>query len=158
MTENRVIAVNNASFETGKSKNTLCYSADLSWWRAYHHLVLQPPSQRWSCNAEAVRFYGLNKHERFPGGFNSGQQAIHLAAALGARRIILLGYDCSVRNGHHFHGVHKFGLSNPGINTTLEWQHQFLRLALSLPHVDIINCSRYTELICFKTKKIDDVF
>lgn len=116
------------------------------------------PSQRWSCNDEAVRRYGLSHHVRFPGEFNSGQQAVHLATVLGARRIILLGYDCSLRNGLHFHGAHRHGLSNPGLQTAAAWQRQFRRLMPSLTGVDVINCSRYSELTCFKRKEFDLIF
>lgn len=45
--------------------------------------------------------------------FNSGQRAIQLAAHFGAERIILLGYDCSLENGTHWHGNHPDGLKNP---------------------------------------------
>lgn len=151
----RIIAVNNAIFMLGLSKKHISYSADMAWWRTYFQDVSAMPFERWSCNDEAVSVYQLHRHPRIQGEFNSGQHAIYLASYLGAKRIVLLGYDCSLRYGLHFHGSHKYQLSNPSHGSIIAWQRQFHKLALDLEDVEIINCSRYSELTCFKRIELE---
>ncbi|KAA5936461.1 hypothetical protein F3I48_17995, partial [Pantoea sp. M_3] len=89
------------------------FAADCSWWDKYHS-TLKTRAQCWTVSGRAHLRYGVNLF-RPPDNdsFNSGQRAIQLAAHLGAERIILLGYDCSLANGTHWHGEHPDGLKNP---------------------------------------------
>lgn len=82
--------------------------------------------------------------------FNSGQRAIQLAAHLGAERVILLGYDCTLANGAHWHGRHPATMHNPVPHEVGRWHSDFSSLAGALPDVEIINASRETALTCFK--------
>jgi hypothetical protein len=89
--------------------------------------------------------------------FNSGSMAIQFAASLGAKTIYLLGYDCSVTHGEHFHGRHQHGLRNPTNYSVAKWQQEFDGVRKQLPHVEIFNCSRRTELACFPLKSLEAV-
>ncbi|HEY4437671.1 MAG TPA: hypothetical protein VGN40_16090 [Lelliottia sp.] len=83
------------------------------------------------------------------GPFNSGQRAIQLAVHLGAERVILLGYDCTLANGAHWHGRHPVTMHNPVPREVERWHTDFSTLAGLLPGVEIINASRETALTCF---------
>lgn len=133
------------------------FAADCAWWDK-HYATLNTRAERWTVSGRAKLRYNLNllqppDHDTF----NSGQRAIQLAAHLGAERIILLGYDCSLVNGTHWHGDHPGTLKNPDSKSITRWAGEFQRLADSLPDVDIINCSRHTALTCFRTSTLQKV-
>ncbi len=83
-------------------------------------------------------------------GRNSGYQAINLAVHLGAKRIVLLGYDMSRdKNGRsHFFGEHPR-------RATPSPYHSFVKCFDSLVKplaklgVEVVNCSRRTDLKVF---------
>jgi hypothetical protein len=78
---------------------------------------------------------------------NSGIGSIQLAIKGGAKRILLLGYDCQVTQGKtHWHGDHPKGLANARFLST--WPDKFRQFSKSVK-VEIINCSRETALDCF---------
>lgn len=100
------------------------YGADWAWWHA-HDGVPNFQGQRWSVSSKAqqlfpnirglqpVRAGGINFEAGrinvgLRRGANSGHQAINLAVHLGARRVVLLGYDM---RGEHFFGQHQAPLS-----------------------------------------------
>ncbi|ARF50966.1 hypothetical protein [Pantoea stewartii] len=133
------------------------FAADCSWWDR-HHAALATDAQRWTVSGRAHLRYDINLFRPSDSdSFNSGQRAIQLAVHLGAERIILLGYDCSLEYGTHWHGDHPDGLKNPDAESTRRWQGEFQRLADSLQSVSIINCSRHTVLTCFPRARPEDV-
>ncbi|MCU3444303.1 phage holin family protein [Enterobacter asburiae] len=75
-------------------------------------------------------------------------------ARIGASRVLLLGYDCSIRNGTHWHGNHA-QLSNPDKFSVARWQDEFSRLRTVAGGVEIINCSRFTRLTCFPRQSLE---
>jgi len=85
-----------------------------------------------------------------PGGGNSGYQAINLAYILGAKTILLLGFDMF---GSHFFGDHPDKL-----NVNSPYKH-FIKgfESINQKKVEIINCTRQTALNCFPLKFIDNV-
>lgn len=85
---------------------------------------------------------------------NSGAACISLAAAGGAGRIILLGYDCQKTDGKaHWHGDHPPSLGNAGqIN---KWAEKFAKQAKDLSSIEIINCSRATALACWPRQTLE---
>ncbi|WP_455872269.1 hypothetical protein [Serratia proteamaculans] len=132
------------------------FAADYRWWEENNEMLPEYP-QHWSNNLKASRAYSLEYSPVRAGGtFNSGQLAIHFAAWLGARNIILLGFDCSVRDGIHWHGKH-VSLANPSKCQTERWKKEFRSTAGQLcgGH-NIINCSARTELDCFTIMNLDD--
>lgn len=88
------------------------------------------------------------------GSFNSGQRAIELAIYRGARRVLLVGYDCSIRDGAHWHGAHA-GLANPDAMSVARWHDEFRQLRDWAVGVEIINCSRRTRLRCFQRQSLE---
>lgn len=126
------------------------YAGDLAWWDAYGADV---PStcQRWSCTRQAVARHGLNWHEAY-GPYNSGLRAIELAFKLGAERVLLIGYDCTVSGGTHWHGDHA-GTKNPDEALCRKWQRQHAGLA---QREHVVNCSRETALECYRLGRLED--
>lgn len=126
------------------------YAGDLAWWDANVASVPAGP-KRWSCTRQAVAKHGLEYHEAW-GEYNSGLRAIELAFKLGAERVLLLGYDCTVTGGTHWHGDHT-GTKNPTADLCRKWQKQHARL----PQRDqVVNCSRETELQAYRLGRLEN--
>jgi len=126
---------------------------DRNWWAKYIGLVMT--------DCEGLRISplsgmaGVNK-VLFRHYQNSGAGAVSLAAHWGAKRIILLGYDCQKTGGKsHWHGDHPKGLGNAG--TIATWPTQFKKLETDLKGIEIINCSRETALTMFERKPLAEV-
>lgn len=119
------------------------YAMDSAWWRKHGH-----EAQRQFRGDRLTIAKGLcpgaTKIDIFRGG-NSGAGAMSLANHRGARRIILLGYDCQYTGGKkHWHGDHPKGLGN--CVSLLHFPRQFEQMAGHLKHCEIINSSRETAL------------
>lgn len=152
----KVIAVNN-SWKMVPFCDYL-YAGDSKWWRAYHREI-NIPAEKWTCSRIASDKFGAKLHLA-GGGYNSGMRAIQFAVIKGFKTIGLLGYDCSLKNGIHWHGLHesKF-LKNPSEVKVHRWHQQFARAAekASAAGSKVLNCSRYTELQCFEKVSLEDV-
>ena len=152
----KVIAVN-SSWKLVPESHYL-YAGDLSWW-AQHNIDISTAAQKWTSSVLAANRYDLNLFRPDKRGpFNSGQRAIQLAAHLRANRILLLGYDCSIESGSHWHGDHAGKLHNPVPREVTRWHADFLSLKTELSGVEIINCSRRTALTCFPQQSPESTF
>lgn len=119
------------------------------WWYHYNDIITETTAQLFTRSKLASAKFNLNLLEnRNKTVCSSGQLAIELALTLHPEKILLLGYDCSIKNGLHFHGKHIFDLDNPTSALTKAWQLDFAELA-NKTNTKIINCSGYTELTCF---------
>lgn len=124
------------------------YAGDLEWW-AQNHQRIDSDAERWTCHALAAQRFRLNLHAA-RGAYNSGMRAIQFAVGQGARRILLLGFDCCTARGTHWHGDHPDGLRNPTPHTPDRWLRHFDTLRPLRDQADIINCSRHTRLTLFR--------
>lgn len=89
-------------------------------------------------------------------GQNSGAGAIALAHHFGARRVLLIGYDCQHTGGRaHWHADHPHGLGNAG--SVGKWPAQFRNLVQSVRGLEIINCSRETALTMFPRASLKEM-
>ncbi len=171
LTGRPVVAVNDA-WRLVPSAAVL-YACDAAWWH-HHKGVPEFQGERWSTHGgpkhnnklEAAALYGLNlvqgmdSHAGFSTdpavihyGSSSGFQAVNLAILMGARRIVLVGFDM---HGTHFFGQHPKPLRN---NTSYgNFIRAFERAAKRLPPgVEIINCTPGSALGCFPKANLDDV-
>lgn len=132
------------------------YAGDLRWWDASIN-ELPDSAELWTCNYRAHMRYGLHLFDTDTRwAFNSGQRSILFAASLGVKNIILLGFDCSVSRGSHWHGDHA-GLDNPTAESAERWRGEFAITARALTgKVNIINSSRQTALKCFRRLSLDE--
>lgn len=122
------------------------YAADPPWWDSYGKDI-DIPAERWTMTENTASARSLQFQTRRAMSIkNSGLHAIELAISLGAARVLLLGYDCSVAAGTHWHGDHQ-QTKNPDALRCKAWLSQFAALDRKQAH--IINCSRETALSCF---------
>jgi hypothetical protein len=158
-----VIVINN-TYQLAPWADIL-YACDNVWWNAYpeakefagRKISIQhnhPDVELWEYEQTGN---GLGKSLMRTGG-NSGFQALNLAYLLGAKKIILLGYDMQYTNDlAHWHGDHKRGLTQ---QTAFEqWINHFNIIAKDLKNegVEVINATRETALECFKRQRLEDV-
>jgi len=135
------------------------YAGDCKWWKAYHDKISIPVGNKWTCAKTASKEYNVNLH-RANGPFNSGMRAIQWAITQGFKKIGLLGYDCSIKNGSHYHGDHDFPKARQlTVQKIKHWHLHFLKAEKQARRagVKIYNCSRYTELGCFAVASLEDV-
>lgn len=133
------------------------FAGDHRWWTDNAGKV-DIDAHRVSLSYNSERQYNT---ERFKskiaknGAYNSGCVAIEYAIVNGAGRIVMLGFDASVKNGIHHHGPHKTN-HNPNETKCQLWRRQFHTLRATYPKADIVNCSRYTELDMFPRSPLED--
>lgn len=155
-----VVAVND-SYRLAPWADVL-YSCDFNWWQA-HKGAAGFTGLRLSHDQRACREFGLQRImiEHVAGndlllekptyvgaGGNSGFQAFNLALQFGATGIMLIGVDCSLDHGMHWHGRHPMPLSNPMELNLKRWREAFDGAAARVAAlgVDVVNCSEISKL------------
>lgn len=138
------------------------YAADTEWWLKYINEINSSgfPGIKWvPIRGEFAKKHGLVKVNCKPDKglgikqlhchHNSGAQAIGMAFFLGAKKIILIGYDMkSASNGkNHWFGNHPKGLRN----TPQKYQHwigahKILNHDLAEHGVEVVNCTLDTAI------------
>lgn len=145
------------------------YACDFRWWIKYQDLWKDFQGIKYTYDGSAASKYGLIRvpSESKPGlgrecmhlGGNSGYQAVNLAYLMGAKRIVLLGFDMQLTDNQvHFHGKHE-NLNNPNPHLFYQWIRNFDVLAkdLATEGVEALNATRETALTCFQRIKITDL-
>lgn len=147
------IAVN-SSWKMARFAEIL-YAGDSAWWESYSDEI-DIPAERWSCTRQAAQRFGVSHHQS-GGAYNSGMRAIQFAMQQGASRVLLLGYDCSLAAGTHWHGDHQ-KTKNPDAQKVAGWHKQFAQVAAEAKArgVDVINCSRHSALNCFPRLSLEE--
>lgn len=133
-------------------------ATDHGWWQQHMHEMVPGPA-RWTCSYAAIKeFHELELFRTNLATRNTGAKAIELAIHLGAARVILLGYDCSLEKGVHWHGKHT-RTTNPDVKVVGEWFDHFETMARFAKDrgVEVVNCSRHTALECFEKARLGDV-
>lgn len=90
-------------------------------------------------------------------GANSGGAALNLAVHLGARRVLLLGYDMGDVTGRgHFFGQHPDRIR--GRHNFPTWRRAFQTMAapLAAAGVEVLNCTRTTSLEAFACVPLEE--
>lgn len=119
-------------------------SADAAWWRE-NQSALKFPGAKYGAMPEFQKIEGV---ERFPGtvsGVNSGLLACQVAVSLGAKRILLLGFDM---HGSHYFGAHPAPLKNTTLKRFEIFKQQFERYQPK--DVDIVNVTEGSSLRCYR--------
>lgn len=163
----RVIAVNR-SWEVALFADVL-YAADIQFWNA-HEGVPRFQRMRVTCNRRAAYRWGLRLVEtiRHDGlsldphgiasGSHSGYQALNLAVLLGAKRIMLMGFDMRVV-GDRLHWHEDYPDKNPTDAKLAEWAKHYDTMVptLSAAGVTVINCTPDSRITCFPYMRAQDV-
>lgn len=154
------------------------YSSDRYWWGHYKGVpcfggvraTIEYSPKRYAAELVRVapdmyflRNTGHDGVETNPTGLrtcgqNSGGAALNLASHLGAKRVVLLGYDMGVPDGkRHFFGDHPQPLSNTHNFPT--WRQAFETMAQPFRDlgIEVFNCSRSTSLNAFPVVALEDV-
>jgi hypothetical protein len=84
-------------------------------------------------------------------GNNSGYSAINVAVHLGARRIVLLGYDCCAAEDGKVNFARPADYAGRRAYSFELWRKRFATLVVPLraAGVEVLNASRRTALECF---------
>lgn len=124
------------------------YACDPQWWRLSQSRYVNklnegPPTKdqfkgiRITQDLDAARDFGLKRvtllkkidriQNKTPGllgwGGNSGFHAVNIAVQAGASKIILVGYDLTIVDGHmHWHGKHGEALHDPSVGSLYKWR------------------------------------
>jgi hypothetical protein len=144
----RTIAVN-TSWEMAPWCDAV-FAYDYKWWEANASRLKSYKGERISVTAPAMHFGarvedGINLSTYR----NSGAAAVALAIHRGAKAVLLLGADCRVDLGRHWHPDHGPGLTNCG--TVKTWPLEFAKAAALAAQraVPVYNCSPVSALTCF---------
>lgn len=155
------------------------YAADWKWWNFYHREIeagrwtafdglkfgieqLQPeyPPIDWP-GIDVLHNTGSTGLELDPSGLkignNSGHQSVNLAVHFGAKRIVVIGFDCwTGPNGQqNWFGDHPLHLKSPYPLFLQQWAT--IVEPLKAIGVEVINCSRWTMLRAFPQKPLEEV-
>ena len=174
----RTIAVNNQAIETyGHAALApwadLLYAADAKWWMENAAAVAKYRGRKVSIahssgitqaavtadtlvvgNGGAGGFDERTDHVRT--GYNSGYQAVHIAIHLGARRIVLCGFDMRVQAGkEHWFGHHHWRV---GHRSRYELFIKYFREAAPelLKRAEIVNATPGSALDCFPKVTLEE--
>lgn len=157
------IAVNQTIFSAPHAD--YCYAYDDKWWVEYGDEVKKLQCNRITCSIKAhtlgaVRIPKTSAKE-FDGtsvmGTSSGHHGICYAIMLGAKKIILLGFDCQHTDGkRHHHADYPKGFGNADRPERWIKEHEILAESAKKLGVKIINSTRQTALTCYEQMPLDE--
>jgi hypothetical protein len=161
------IAVND-SWKIAPSADVL-YATDVRWWM--HHrgvpdfrgvkIGYQGPGPAgiiWltgTGNEGYDERLGFVRHQ-----WNSGAASIHLAAQLGARRIVLIGFDFRIVGGkHHFFGAHPHEIERVSQSRYDSWAEMMRELAKELKRrkVEVVNATPGSALTIWPPVDLEEI-
>ena len=149
----------------------ILYAADSKWWKENKgikdfngvKISIEKKSEQYG-NIKTLKNLGHSGLSRnrtgLMTGHNSGYQAINLAYLLGAKRILLLGYD--MKDGkdgrNHWFGEHKWKSDNFKIPYNL-FLREFPSIAKELKKegVEVLNLNMNSKLECFKKVRLENI-
>lgn len=151
----------------------MLYFADVRWWEWHRErrefLAFQGEKatiENTGCRVtdESIALFHNNgrdslslKPNALATGQNSGYQAVNLAVLLGARRLLLCGFDLQLgpAGEPHWFGEHPIATKVATFSAMLA---NFNKLAPELKRhgVEVINCSPWSALQCFKRGRLDE--
>jgi hypothetical protein len=162
----RVIAINDA-YRLCPWADVL-YGCDAAWWN-YHQGVPTFAGLKYSLEAKAAVWPGVQvlrnagreglslERDALCTGLNSGYQSLNCAVHLGAKRILLLGYDMQTAKGKS----HWFGEHPPTLSRGSQYQkfrEHFATLVEPLRQlgIEVLNCTPNSALRCFPMATLHD--
>lgn len=148
----------------------LLYACDRQWWDIHQRDTQGFAGERWTQCAETAQKYGLSHIAGEPGaGFssrrglifynwNSGAQAMQLAWQMGARRLILIGFDCGkIKDKVHWFGDHPRGLVNESPWQMFIGAFELMAKDCEKLGIEVINTSMGSLLRCFPRRPLAEV-
>lgn len=156
--EDRRVVVVNATY-TGAPWADALVALDKDFWEVYKPEFDGLKLMGLSETAEKFGGYSMfgENHSLLRTG-NSGYAAIDFAIKMGARKVVMLGFDAQLgtKGKSHWHADHPQPLSNA--KAVNKWADQAERLAAEIPAgVQVLNASRKTAITCFDRVKLEEV-
>jgi hypothetical protein len=149
--EDRRVIVTNTTYQIAPWADVL-FAMDGAWWRKYGR-GLEFAGERLTV---AKGFCRGAQSVQLPYAGNSGACAMVLAEQRGAKKIIMLGYDCQYTNGkRHWHGDHPVGLGN--CVSLPKFPGHFERMKARFKDIEVFNASRETALEVWPRANLEDV-
>lgn len=93
------------------------------------------------------------------GGGNSGFQSLNLAAQLGAKRVLLVGFDMSRASGLHWYGRNSWVMANnPDDQQLARWARIFDQAApeLNARDVEVVNAAPHSAIMAFPKMTVEE--
>lgn len=153
--DRRVIVTNN-TYQLAPWADVL-YGHDQLWWSKYYALAKRHFSGMCLTRLPRHPIHRSLTSIDFHFGGNSGCGAMGLAQHFGAKRIILLGYDCKTdKDGRrHWHGDHIKGLGNAMSLPKFPAQFRDMARFLQRFELEIVNATRDTVLECWPLQGLE---
>lgn len=125
-------------------------ASDRGWWRKYPE-AMELEGQKYSM----TQWPGTEKVSvPYLGSVcNSGVLGLEVAKNLGAKTILLLGFDMQ---GSHFFGQYRNGLRNTTPSQRAQHHKQYEQWARTNKEVEVINCTKNSALTCFPKASLDE--
>jgi hypothetical protein len=148
------------------------YGCDGPWWRSVRGLP-DFKGLKLAYDAAVCSEFGLQRVEipdkksnelllgevgKVGAAGNSGFQALNLAVQFCAKRILLVGFEASVRSGDHWYGRNNWnGANNPDDRLCARWCRALDDAAgvLAGLDIDVINTAPFSEVRKFKKMSIE---
>jgi hypothetical protein len=168
----RIIATNEAGLTVRPDADVLFF-ADLRWWewnKDRMHLYTGPrivTNNLMNNSPDRVHYlnrYRGNQNLGLPlsedptrlSGWCSGGRCINLAFLLGAREIVLIGFDMHEKDGDNFHNMHKSPpLKGRKAERFIPSIEAFLP-GLNKHGVNVVNCTPGSALTCFPIMSLEE--
>jgi hypothetical protein len=147
------------------------FAADYKWWRACNGC---PEFQGWKVTSDRraaetqewglFRIVALLADDRIQThgstigwGGNSGFQALNMVVHFQCSRIILVGFDATIKFGLHWHAPHP-GSENPTPSKSLRWQRSMDGAFPVLENIGVrvVNCSEKSSLKKYPKMSFED--
>lgn len=143
----KVVAVSDA-FKLAPWADVLA-SVDANWWR-HHKEAFEFHGRRFT---GAPDYQGLRELERIQivSGTNSGLFGMMVAEHLGAKRLLLCGFDM---RGTHYFGLHPKGMRNTKPDRFEAFKGQFSRYQPK--GIEILNCTPASSLTCYPFAELEN--
>jgi hypothetical protein len=151
----------------------IVYGCDAPWWRSVRGLP-NFKGLKLAYDEAVCSEFGLRRVEipdkysndlllgavgKVGAAGNSGFQALNLAVQFGAKRILLVGFEASVRSGDHWYGRNSWnGANNPDERICERWRKAFDNASSVLDElsIDVINTAPFSQIKRFKKMSIED--
>lgn len=148
------------------------YGCDAPWWRSVRGLP-DFKGLKLAFDQAVCKEFGLQRVEipnftsnelllgevgKVGAAGNSGFQALNLAVQFGVKRILLVGFEASIRSGDHWYGRNNWnGANNPDENIVERWRKALDGSAavLSRLGVEVINTAPFSQVRSFKKMTIE---
>lgn len=127
-------------------------ASDAAWWAKYPDAMASNAAK--FCMGKEVEGVELVKTPELGGTMNSGVLGLECAKRLGARRILLIGFDM---RGTHFFGKYTNGLRNTSNPQRENHLKQYALWARANRKIEVINCTPGSAIECFQKAELSAV-